>query len=1155
MNNSPVSFIKNIIRGRGIFNIVLISLILLFSSCENFLKGSDTKAELDQAIAYANAKEVNVSLSCKEEMGTIFPQPTYQARLDFEFEVQFIPNTDNYIVTDASSILKAVSRINEEESRADCVEFTPVEQNYEDKKAGLYRVKVKIVKYADDIKLIPACPAVPKIKDIYPPYNPAGYNQDTVIKITFSKAVDPQSFGNFNCISFNTAEGNISSCYGTPYFSSDNTVLYIPTVPGKRIIEDDSQSNNVDVTIKIDCTNIKDAQGLSIVQSEPYIYCLKKQVDGVNPIIKSVQATTTGDTTAWYYRELTDKAFDQWSAAEVKEADNTTVKYYYGDFSQNHVGNSIHISLQGYDNADAVASVCVKEVFVKTASGDEAGTNGIRTYYENIQIVTDENGNIVFTEDGKTLYAIDFDYEFKNGLNGLISLEISLVDGAGNHSVVKNYSVIKMSGITRKLSFDLAVDPDFNASPEENLPQLINGRYKSHIGVPLSLGGGTGLGTVPTFNFSIGETDYIYGNYESTCSSFVIYFFDENDNPITVFEKKNFTEYLTISYEIGDYLKNVLIDTYRDTKAKAVFYEANGIKKELDFTIPAPGEILAVNNNNILTTNVVYKPGAEKNLYYVTYKESEDADVSKFWKRNYLEGDKDFNLTDFKDSNKLEEYPNGIYTFYVKESSIYGETVAEGCTIRRGFTKPFTYIKGNSNIQTLNWYPSITIKTNTIESSTKIRTVEFNIDYPSDEYLYYIVVHTAGKVFSSEERAKTISFPYLKDSNGSINTYYSIVKKDSYQNVVGITMEFYIPGVGNYDISPPMLKYSINSNNSSQPFHYHDASYFYFDDYEIINNDGNNNRENGDVEFICYYLPINVGENPSVDVVKNESVYSTASLTIKNTGIYPGLEIPFYDLDLGEYYLYAYLKDAAGNEACERIANKYYDTSTGKVSINNRGVKYYLMNGSPSVKKNVSETIEYIMILGPNNDTSMYKYYLKKNTDGKWEWAILLKEDATTLFYSSHNNKYENEKNRFIKVISFNTTKKDCNQQFGFAHFRNYYYFPNYIMEEVTCNSTSWLKVENGYQIFCDAPAFAHTMYSKIKITETTTKDDALEWETRAHETGIVVDSEGNGFTYKDAKDEAGDNLYEVPDGDWYTIICHFADGTVLMSPVQQMHR
>lgn len=51
-------------------------------------------------------------------------------------------------------------------------------------------------------------------------------------------------------------------------------------------------------------------------------------------------------------------------------------------------------------------------------------------------------------------------------------------------------------------------------------------------------------------------------------------------------------------------------------------------------------------------------------------------------------------------------------------------------------------------------------------------------------------------------------------------------------------------------------------------------------------------------------------------------------------------------------------------------------------------------------------------------------------------------------------------------------------------------------------------------------------------------------WESKGIETGIVV--KNSSFTY------SNDYLTEIPAGNYYTTVVHFADGTKVMSEVKQ---
>ena len=68
-----------------------------------------------------------------------------------------------------------------------------------------------------------------------------------------------------------------------------------------------------------------------------------------------------------------------------------------------------------------------------------------------------------------------------------------------------------------------------------------------------------------------------------------------------------------------------------------------------------------------------------------------------------------------------------------------------------------------------------------------------------------------------------------------------------------------------------------------------------------------------------------------------------------------------------------------------------------------------------------------------------------------------------------------------------------------------------------------------------------HAMYSDEKISSGTDDESALKWETYGIEVGAVC--KDSTFTY--TNDNFSSDYYNV---NYYTIIAHFADGTVLMT-------
>ena len=256
-------------------------LCILFCSCENFLTGAPIREELEQLIAYYNAKIVNVKLSCPEYTGTFIPDNSYEARLGFAFELQFIPNTKNCQVINPAKLLKAVSRKDASISLDDYVEFVPVEQSQTDKNDGLFRIRVKVIKDSEDIVIVPSdegCVVIPVIEEITPPYSSAGVGQDSPIKIVFNKPVDPQSFGDFSCISINCLNEDLKDSFEQPVFSSDNKALLIYPKSEKLFIDPDS-GNKKDITVSFDFTLVKDADGVTITAHEPHTYKINDSFD------------------------------------------------------------------------------------------------------------------------------------------------------------------------------------------------------------------------------------------------------------------------------------------------------------------------------------------------------------------------------------------------------------------------------------------------------------------------------------------------------------------------------------------------------------------------------------------------------------------------------------------------------------------------------------------------------------------------------------------------------------------------------------------------------------------------------------------------------------------------------------------------------------
>lgn len=243
------------------------------TSCDNFLNGGEVKKEIDEAITYNNTPSVSVLLKSPIEVGEFFPDGEKSFKVGYDSEIQFSVNLENYVFNK----LEAVSKADPAVSRAESVSFTTVKA---DDKKGVYKINVKILSEINDILIRPVCTMLPKLTEITPKFESSGCDQDTPIKFTFIKPVKPESFtdaeGKVHGLSIYSDDRDLTSYFGTPYFSNDNTILYIPVDSSKLILLPDEERKTLNIEINYDFTGAEDADGLSLKAAGIHQYKINK---------------------------------------------------------------------------------------------------------------------------------------------------------------------------------------------------------------------------------------------------------------------------------------------------------------------------------------------------------------------------------------------------------------------------------------------------------------------------------------------------------------------------------------------------------------------------------------------------------------------------------------------------------------------------------------------------------------------------------------------------------------------------------------------------------------------------------------------------------------------------------------------------------------
>ena len=389
--------------------------IVICISCKNFMNAASVKREIEEAIEIANSNPVTYYVTADKASGTVTPE---QLRLKKKetFDIKFTP-------ADYWSFLgwEVLDRTTGE----------PVTNSLLFEDSTNIEAKGKVIEPRENLEIHAKCVQIPCITGYYPPDYPTGIEQDSTIKIFFNKPVNPQSFGNFSCITITTPNGSVDDYYEAPYFSDDNKTLNILSAKGKYILSSDTFA---DITISIDLSNIIDEEGIQMSGKQSYTFRINKNTDTKIPEFTKTDLYFTNDTSNNFYRQLTDKALTQWN-------DSSITGYTFGDVSKNHCFSSVYYDFDGYDLQTGLAGIKITEQLIKNTDG------------------TDINGQTFYT-DYSNLVDI---YTFKTDKDGILKLDFQLVDYAGNKTAPKTYYVIK--------------DSKSHLKVYNKLPEPVNNKY------------------------------------------------------------------------------------------------------------------------------------------------------------------------------------------------------------------------------------------------------------------------------------------------------------------------------------------------------------------------------------------------------------------------------------------------------------------------------------------------------------------------------------------------------------------------------------------------------------------------------------------------------------------------------------------------------
>ena len=1084
------------------------------ASCKNFLNAGKVSDEIKEAIAYANAKSCTVIVQSDSKLGTFLSSGEKECKVGYSINLQFTVNADDYIFNG----LKAVSSKDNSVSRDEYVEFTvtPLEE-----KQNTYVITVKLLKPASDILIIPDCTLIPRIVDFYPPFVPTGYDQDTTISITFSKPMDVSSFGDFSSIVITSKDGqDRSDFYDTPYFTNDNKVLNIPTKKDKFILALDGNIDYADMSFSILSNNIKDVDDLVLRQSEAVEFRLNKNVDNVSPVLTDIHLYSSNDKSEYFYKELSSAEFDSWTDTVQIREDGTT-EFLHGTFSQNHV-SELYITASGYDTQSGIKGFLVQETYLQTTKGEKA--DEITRRHENQNYVLDSK----IDDSGRTIKSVAINYNFITPEDGLILVELFFIDNAENKSQIQKFYVIKDSVAIYNFSRFSAFFEEFDVAK----------LYQVHDE--------NGYTPFPLIKSGLIGSDTYWMSYGSA-RTISLELSDENNNVDVIIKDLdigNSTSFADFKDQINETLATTYFNPEESHILKFIFTDESGLSGYIECPIVKCARVVDVDAEK-LSLIMSYDKVDEK---------FKDFSIGRAW------------YYTFNDETSLSEgiftgsFPrgNGIYHLYIYQTvkmSVSGvRKFSINLPFGKGYIHDTSHPEGNTPAD-FPGFPDIILpnttdgESNDVEYDLQTGKARLTINVTSTNNL-----QTYNLIISNPSAGKNTypqNTPIEIDNGYDYEVYLTALDNEGNLLAKSFPKTLSLKNIDN--IAPELVSRNIEPRKS-----YYDPSVIRCTkvpyDY-----DSERNKLYNISTVDCYFVPTKYG----ISLTKEEFFsydFKKVAVTLddgyENDGFF---DIPVDGLGDGSYYLYYYLEDDSEYGINGALYNSFYSMIYSfadvqpEFSVNNnlitiKAISYYKIN--PKYSGSISGPYYFL-------GTDYMEMNFLDTENKKWNHAEPIKlEPSNSTSTADRTLEYpfdENYSNTFVKICGiFSGSGGGINGSvYDNVYMKPIYVYPDYYRykgtdDEITCHSTSWLKVQNGYQVFCDAPCFVHTMYCSKKLTETNTPEDALQWEIRTMETGIEF-SDGTPFTYKDT------NLAKIPEGYWYTTIIHFADGTVIMGEVTQM--
>ncbi len=421
-------------------------LCIAFTSCENFLKGAETRKQLADAIAYANASAHEIRVEIEPDSGTLVTQNILSKKVSDEFEIEF-KLSKGWLLHNWQAFTRAqdgtLSQLSDE--------YISFSNNTHNPDNDVYKIKAKFKKETASIVIKPVCYLLPSVIS-YTPSNVSELNYaNTPIKITFNMSMDTELFKK-EYLSITYEGKHYEGFFEEPYFNENKTVLTLqPKIKEfyNELVLNNSAFTEIKIVLSPDITLVKDGITLPFLPNEKSSFYVRYKADKeedppsqysffvtrCNILDGDYNANTLNDE-----NKMILKSVDKMSDSEILQNRTNGIIYIYGRF---------------FDDGSGVKSVDVSEQKTNEPDGNVSGAELFTTkepYKKN-------SNETIFIDEGNgyTTFVIKHNLQSEDGA---VRINVKVLDAVGNIKEVDPFSVIKKSKILTD-NFDFMNSTDF----------------------------------------------------------------------------------------------------------------------------------------------------------------------------------------------------------------------------------------------------------------------------------------------------------------------------------------------------------------------------------------------------------------------------------------------------------------------------------------------------------------------------------------------------------------------------------------------------------------------------------------------------------------------------------------------------------------------